>query len=273
MLLAWLIGATWSAPAAGAQTPPDSTAAADSGRVTDGGRPDVVAPNLAPQYGWPSPVHDRPRYTFLLADVLEYRPREGGDDFRWDLEGWHGGDFNRLWFKSEGEQNTAFKADYDIDAQLLYGRFLWKYYDLQAGLRLETQSYRGGNVTRGHLVLGLEGLIPYSFELESAVFLSQDGDVSARLSASKDLLFTQRFILQPRLETSAAVQRVERFTTGSGLNNLELGFRVRYEIRRKVGPYVGVSFDWSFFDTADLVREEGGDPSQVRFVAGVRMWR
>ena len=52
-----------------------------------------------------------------------------------------------------------------------------------------------------------------------------------------------------------------------------LGFRLRYEIWRKFGPYVGVSFDWSFFDTADLVRADGGDPSQVRFVAGVRAWR
>ena len=244
------------------------------------GRPDttkatgeLTAPNLAPTADWPSPVDDREVHTFLLADVLEYRPEPDNSDFRWDFEGWHGGDYDRLWFKSEGEQNTAFKADYDIDLQLLYGRFVWKYYSVQVGARLETQSFREKNVTRGQAVIGLEGLVPYSYEVESALFIDQDANISARLSATKELLMTQRLILQPRVETSLAVQRVERFTTGAGLNNLELGFRLRYEIRRKFAPYVGASFEWSFFDTADLVREQGGDPSQVRFLAGLRMWR
>jgi copper resistance protein B len=67
------------------------------------------------------------------VDVLEDRPKSGGsqsnDDYRWDIEGWYGGDYNRVWFKSEGQRDTAFKADYDIDFQLLYGRFIQKYYD------------------------------------------------------------------------------------------------------------------------------------------------
>ena len=44
-----------------------------------------------------------------------------------------GGDYNRIWFKTEGQRNTAFKADYDVDFQLLYGRFIQKYYDFQIG--------------------------------------------------------------------------------------------------------------------------------------------
>ena len=231
----------------------------------------VAAAQVRP--GWPKPVDDQQQNLFLLADVLEYRPGEGPDDFRWDIEGWYGGDYNRLWFKSEGEQNTAFKADYDLDLQLLYGRFVWKYYDFQVGGRLETQTFRGDPVTRVHAVIGLEGLIPYSFDLESALFLSDDADLSARLSASKDFYWTQRLILQSRFETNAAFQEVERFTTGAGWNNIELGFRMRYEVWRKFGPYVGVSFDWSLFETAGLVREDGGDPSQIRFAAGVRVWR
>jgi copper resistance protein B len=83
---------------------------------------------------------------------------------------------------------------------------------------------------------------------------------------------TQRLILQLRFETNAAIQRVVEFTTGSGLNNLEFGFRLRYEIRRGFAPYVGLSLDRSFGDTATLVRQEGGNPSQVRLAAGVRMW-
>ena len=231
---------------------------------------------LSPQRGWPPPVNDQENRLFTLVDVLEYRPKTGGsqgnDDYRWDVEGWYGGDYNRLWFKSEGQRGTAFKADYDVDFQLLYGRFVQKYYDFQVGGRLETQSFRGRNVTRGLGVIGIEGLVPYNYEFESALFIDQNGAVSARLSLTKDLLLTQRLILQTRFETNAAVQRVEKFTTGSGLNNLELGFRLRYEIRREFAPYLGVSLDRSFGDTATLVRQDGGDPSQSRFVVGVRAW-
>ena len=96
--------------------------------------------------------------------------------------------------------------------------------------------------------------------------------MSARLSLTKDLLLTQRLILQTRFETNAAVQRVEEFTTGSGLNNMEFGVRLRYDIRREITPYVGISLDKSFGETATLVRQDGGDPSQIRFAVGVRMW-
>lgn len=225
---------------------------------------------------WPAPVNDQEHRLFTLIDVLEYRPSTGGgestSDYRWDVEGWYGGDYNRLWFKSEGQQNTAFKADYDVDFQLLYGRFIQKYYDFQIGPRVETQTFRGRNVTRGFGAIGIEGLVPYSYALQATMFIDQNGAVSARLTVTKDLLLTQRLILQPRFEANAAIQRVEKFTTGSGLNNLEFGLRLRYEIRREFAPYVGVSLDKSFGETATLVRQEGGDPSQIRFVVGVRAW-
>ncbi|UPT76064.1 MAG: copper resistance protein B [Elusimicrobiota bacterium] len=188
------------------------------------------------------------------------------------MVGWSGGDYNRLWFKSEGQRNTAFKADYDYDFQLLYGRFLKRYYDVQVGARVETQTYRGGNVARAFAVVGLAGLVPYRYEIEPALFISQDGDISARFTATRDLFVTQRWVLQPRFETNAAVQKVEKFTTGGGLNNIELGLRLRYEIWREIAPYIGVSFERSFAGTAELVRQDGGDPSQVRFVAGIRLW-
>lgn len=235
-----------------------------------------LLPNLSPRGHWPAAVNDQEHRLFTLIDVLEYRPRTGGgestSDYRWDVEGWYGGDYNRLWFKSEGQRDTAFKADYDVDFQLLYGRFIRKYYDFQIGPRVETQSFRGSNVTRGLASIGIEGLVPYNYDLEANLFIDQNGAVSARLSFTKDLLLTQRLILQGRFETNAAIQRVEEFTTGSGLNNLEFGVRLRYEIRREFAPYVGISLDKSFGETATLVRQEGGDPSQVRFAIGVRAW-
>jgi len=236
----------------------------------------TIPPKLSPGRDWPSPVDDAERRTMVLVDVLEYRPqtRSTGSqsDYRWDIEGWYGGDYNRVWFKTEGQRNTAFKADYDVDFQLLYGRFIQKYYDFQIGGRVETQTFRGANVTRGLAVIGIEGLVPYSYQIEPSLFIDQNGAVSARLAATKDLLMTQRLILQLRFETNAALQRVEEFTTGTGLNNVEFGVRLRYDIRRGFSPYVGVSLDRSFGETATLIRQEGGSSSQVRFALGLRMW-
>lgn len=256
-----------TAPALGASPMPDSAVARDKleGEMR-------AAQNLPLPKSWSSPVADQRPHTFFITDILEYRPKSNSNDFRWDVQGWYGGDYNRLWVKSEGEQNTAFKSGYDIDLQALYGRFIKKYYDFQVGIRGETQTFRGENVTRAHAVIGFQGLVPYLYEIESALFISQDGDVSARFSGTRDFLFTQRLILQARFETQVAIQKVERFTTGSGLNNVEFGLRLRYEIKRQIAPYIGVSLDRSFFDTANLVREDGGTPSQMRFVAGMRLW-
>lgn len=260
-----------------AQMVPSVHAKAQAGIPSDAsaGKADTF-PNGSPPRDWPSPVDDQQNHLFTLFDVLEYRPStsgdQGNDDYRWDIEGWYGGDYNRVWFKSEGQKDSAFKADYDLDFQLLYGRFIQKYYDFQIGPRVETQKFRGRNVTRGLASIGIEGLVPYSYEIEATMFIAQNGAVSARLTLTKDLLLTERLILQTRFETNAAIQRVKKFTTGSGLNNLEGGFRLRYEIRREFAPYVGVSLDKSFGDTATLVRQEDGNPSQIRFVVGVRAW-
>jgi copper resistance protein B len=237
------------------------------------GREKQTLPNLAPGKDFPEPVADSERYGSTLVDVLEFRPGRtaGESDFRWDMEGSYGGDYNRFWYKSEGERNTAFKADYDIDLQLLYGRLISPYFNFQTGIRFETQTFRGANVTRPQAVVGLEGLLPYLVELESALFVDAKGNVSGRASLTKDILLTNRWIIQARFETNAAVQSVERFTTGRGMNNIETGARLRYEFSRRLAPYVGFTFDRSFFETAKLVRQEGGDPSQVRIAVGVRM--
>ncbi len=87
--------------------------------------------NLSPEKDFGEPVADDERFGSTLFDVLEFRPGKGGDaDFRWDIEGWYGTDKNRFFYKSEGERNTAFKADYDIDLQLLYSRLISPYFTL-----------------------------------------------------------------------------------------------------------------------------------------------
>lgn len=229
-----------------------------------------LPPFPAPK-SWGEPVEDEMLHGFFLADILEFSPKGSESIFRWDSVGWYGGDFNRLWIKSEGEGSTVDK-DYKADFQLLYGRFVKTYYDFQIGGRIQTKSLRGRNATRLQGVVGIEGLRPYKYEIEALAFLDPKGNVSGRFTASRDYLITQRLALQPRFETNMAIQQVDRFKTGRGLNDIDLGLRLRYAIRREFAPYIGVSYERSFFGTADLVRQDGGSPSEFRVVLGVRLW-
>ncbi len=69
-----------------------------------------------------------------------------------------------------------------------------------------------------------------------------------------------------------ALQDVPEWGVGSGLGDLELGARLRYELRRELAPYVGVSWDRRLGETADFVRAAGGDVSEATLVAGIRAW-
>ncbi len=190
----------------------------------------------------------------------------------WDVFGWHGGDYNRLWIKSEGSASTR-NSSGDGDFQLLYGRLISRYFDFQLGFRYEQLwNDEGSDHSRGFGVIGFQGLAPYYFDIEPTLFVSQDGDVSARFTATYDILLTQRLILQPRIEGNAAVQDNEKFSVGSGINNVEAGLRIRYEFKREFAPYIGINYGRRFGETADFARMDDEDTQDWSFVSGVRLW-
>src|SRR5258707_749517 len=84
------------------------------------------------------------KQAFFVADLLEVQVKGSDSAFRWDMQDWYGGDYDRIWFKSEGEQSTA-KPERNIAFQLRYGRFIRRYYDLQIGAGAETRTVRGAS--------------------------------------------------------------------------------------------------------------------------------
>ena len=233
----------------------------------------TIVPNVPDRRDWPDPVSDRGVYRYSLLDVTEFQgARDAPNAFRWDVFGWRGGDVHRFWWKSEGRVATANSEGSEFEAQALYGKLISPYFDLQAGVRVDQRLREGSDPTRVYAVIGLQGLSPYRFDIEPSLFVSHKGQVSARLTASLDLLLSQRLILQPQLETNVAVQDDEEIGVGAGWNDAELGVRVRYEIRRQLAPYIGVTWKESIGATHRLMTREGGDPSHLAFVAGVRLW-
>ena len=232
---------------------------------------DLLAQNSEPDRSdWPSPINDNQIFWLLLVEQLEYRLNDGPDSLNWDAVAWVGGDYQRLWIKTEGEVEVADGAG-EAELQLLYGRLIAPFWDFQAGLRYDQTFGPDGAPGRAFAVIGIQGLAPYQFEVEASLFVSHEGDVSARFGADYKLLLTQRLILQPDLEINVAAQQVEEFGVGSGLNDIELGLRLRYEVSRQFAPYVGISWTRKFGQTAEFAREEGESTDNLAIVGGIRL--
>lgn len=203
----------------------------------------------------------------VILNIAEYQAHRGRDGYRWDGEAWYGGDINRVWFKSEGEGEFRRGID-SAEVQVLYSRAIDPFFNLQAGVRQDF----GPSPRRTYAAVGFEGLAPGMFEVEGSLFLSTKGDLLARLEGYYDQRITQRLIIQPRVELNFAAQDIPENGIGSGLGNVELGARLRYEFARQFAPYVGVSYYRKLGDTARFARAAGEDVHATSFVAGVRFW-
>lgn len=226
----------------------------------------------ADKEGWPSPVHDEIATGSVLLDRLEYAWGEDEDTLNWDIQGWYGGDYNRIWVETEGEDVRSGGDGGEAEVEILYSRMISPFWDIQAGIGQQSLYGPGPDHDRTYATVGFQGLAPYYFEMDPSLRVSEDGDVSATLEAEYELLFTQRLILQPRFATAYAVDEVEEFGVGEGFNFVQAGLRLRYELVREFAPYIGISWRRALGDTADLMESEGEDDDETSFVAGIRMW-
>ena len=75
-----------------------------------------------------------------------------------------------------------------------------------------------------------------------------------------------------RAEVNLAAQDIPELGIGSGIDNIELGLRLRYEIAREFAPYVGIEQEWKLGGSRDFARAAGEDASVTNYVVGVRFW-
>lgn len=275
LLLFWLTATGAAAePPSGASAREEREEVGESelpGRTTD---PDLIRPPgpRNPASGapaeWPDFLTEEDLYGFAMIDRLEYGDDDEANTYLWDAQGWVGGDLHKLWLKTEGEGPTNGGGPEDTEFQALYSRTIGPFWDFQAGLRYDANP----EPDRGYAVVGIQGLAPYWFETDAALFLSEEGDLSARVELEYELLLTQRLILQPRLEVNASASDVPELDLGSGLNDTEMGLRLRYEIRREFAPYIGVRYERSYGETEDLLEAAGEPSSSTSLVIGIRAW-
>ncbi len=210
-------------------------------------------------------MHDEMPFGRVLLDKFEYAKGDGEQGQNLDAEAWYGNDYNKAWFKAEGERRGGQLQSMRTEA--LWDRTFATFWSTQLGVRHDT----GGGDSRNWLAFGVRGLAPYWFDTTATAYWS-GGRLAARFDVRYELLFTQRLILEPEIEANLYSKADPARGLGSGLSDMELGLRLRYEIRRQFAPYIGVTWSRNFGGTADYARAQGERNKSTQIVAGVRAW-
>jgi len=205
-------------------------------------------------------------HSMLLVNRLEQWDGQHGNGQAWEASGWVGGNIHRLWVRSEGERSGGRTEAADVE--VLYGRSVSPWWDVLVGVKQDL----GPGDSRTWAALGIQGLAPYKFETSATAYVGEGGQMMATAEIEYELLLTNRLILQPLLEATLAAKDDPRHGMGSGLNKVEAGLRLRYEFNRRFAPYIGISHERLFGDTADYHQAAGERARDTRWVAGVRVW-
>jgi len=215
-------------------------------------------------------MDDTSRFAKVMFDQLEWR-NGGVNEGRaaWDAQAYYGGDYDKLWIKTEGKYVSQGRTGvHDANVEVLWDRVISTWWNVQAGGRQDF----GTGQSRTWAAIGIQGLAPQWFQTEASVYASDGGRTAARLKAQYELLLTQRLVLQPFAEANFYGHSDPAHEIGSGLSDLEISVRLRYEAYRQFAPYVGVVWLRRFGGTADLVRAAGGEDSDLELTAGLRVW-
>jgi copper resistance protein B len=205
-------------------------------------------------------------YGRVLVNELEYARGGGKRGQNLNVEAWYGGDYNKLWLKAEGTRSGGRLENFRTEA--LWDRAISTFWSSQLGVRNDS----GRGPSRQWLALGVQGLAPYWFETEATAYVGRNGSLAARVEVKYELLFTQKLILQPKLEANFYSKNDPERGIGSGLSDMEIGLRLRYEVSRQVAPYIGITRERKFGNTANYARQMGENVGNTQLLAGVRLW-
>jgi copper resistance protein B len=210
-------------------------------------------------------MDDAALFSKVWLDQLEWRsgPQSAS---AWQGEGWYGGDTDKAWLRSEG--NTRADRLADARAELFWDHIVARWWSLQLGAREDF----GVGPTRAWVALGARGLAPQGIGVEATLYAGAAARTAARLKLEYELLFTQRLVLQPEVEVNLYGKSDPERDIDSGVSDLEIGLRLRYEVRREFAPYAGVVWVRRRGASADILSTGAANIDEVRIAVGVRIW-
>ena len=202
------------------------------------------------------------------VDIDKLEKRDTGDEhpLAWEVSGWAGYDLEKVVLKSSGERVNG--ETESAEFQLLYSKAIDPYWNLQTGIRYDSEP----ESDKKWVVLGVEGLAPYFIETDANLYIGEDGQVGVGVGAEYEIMLTQRWVLSPNIEFNLFSKADRLHDTGAGLSDMELGLRLRYEVKREFAPYIGVNWERKFGQTASFTKQSGGDSTDAQLVMGIKAW-
>ena len=179
-----------------------------------------------------------------------------------------GTDENRVFV--EANLNKAESNDPNYDVSALYSRNVAAFWDVQAGVRYsEDKNNRNSNRIDG--VIGLLGLAPYFFETKAYLYGGENNFWGASFEFDRDLLLTQKLITQPYIAADIVLNDNSDFAAKSGLSELKTGIKTRYEINKRIRPFVDVAYQYEKGQKATSMQEATESEKGWKYGAGIEL--
>lgn len=207
---------------------------------------------------------DRQTLVYLLVDEFEMTEVDDDTTLDWNIDLGVGGDLHKFWFRTRGSDAAQTRSE----EQVAWGKAILPFWDLLSGVRRTT----GPEGDRNWAALSIRGLARNQFDVEAGLFVAQGGQASLRVEAEYELYITQRLILAPELEVVGYAKDEARWQLGSGVGEIGLDARLRYEWKREVAPYVGIKWHRLLGQTREFEKLAGRDADDTMLVIGLRAW-
>ncbi|PSF12483.1 copper resistance protein B [Marinobacter shengliensis] len=214
-------------------------------------------------------AHNVNAFWGVSAEKLEYRYSDSDEKLAViETDAWYGSDELKFRWQFTGEWEENHNAWETLENQFLAQTPISEFWDAKAGIRIDTPE----GPDRVYGVIGLTGLAPYWFEIDTNLYVSDKGDASVDFEAEYELLITNYWIVSATFETLLAFSEDREIGVGKGINSTEVGLRLSYDlIDRAFSPYVGVVHERKYGDTADFARASGGGTEDWFAVVGARL--
>ncbi len=217
--------------------------------------------------------HGAQIYAISTVDTKWLLNEDGEGALKSEIETRIGTDENKLFIKIHADKAESHDAHFD--AKVLYSRMISDFWDAQIGARyrsekVELDDHRKDTEEHVDAVIGLHGMAPYFFETDAYFYAGEDHYSGLSLETERDLLLTQKLIFKPYLDLDVVFSDDSKYAKKSGLSSLITGIETRYEISKKVMPYLDIAYEYNKGNDETAWQVESDAEKGWRYGAGVR---
>ncbi|MEG0482343.1 MAG: copper resistance protein B [Acinetobacter sp.] len=217
--------------------------------------------------------HGAQIYTVTTLDNKWLLNEDGEGALKSEFETRIGTDENKIFIKAHLDKHESHDAEYDVKA--LYSRMISDFWDAQIGARYRVEKvaldhHRKDTEEKLDAVIGLHGMAPYFFETDAYLYAGEDHFAGFSLETERDLLLTQKLIFKPYLDMDVIFSDDSKYAKKSGLSNITAGLETRYEISKKVMPYLDIAYEYSKGNDSTAWQLESDSEKGWLYGAGIR---